>query len=110
MAETFNALELEKDNYDNFSYMKTFLNTCFQVVFTLFLSGPVKIFLDVKRGETSLQEMQDDLQDDRSWFHKKMGVDERAPIFPDREPQGPRRRNRQRSDSHEDDDDGSRHH
>ena len=57
-----------------------------QLVFVILATGPVKIFLDIKRGETSMKEIANDMNDERMWVHKTFGVDERAPIFPDREP------------------------
>ena len=52
-AESISAIEADKDPMDNISYVKTFLNTMLQVTTTLFCSGPVKVFCDIKRGETS---------------------------------------------------------
>ena len=45
-----------------------------------------------------MKEIADDMNDERMWVHKTFGVDERAPIFPDREPQRPRRRRREQDD------------
>ena len=71
-----------------------------QTVFVIFLTGPVKVWLDIKRGDTSISELQADLQDERSWLHKKMGVDERPGLFP--EDNRPRRRQRENATSAED--------
>ena len=68
---------METTPFDDFSYFKTFFNTVLQVIVVIFASGPVKVFLDVKRGETSMKEMMDDMNDDRMWIHKTFGVDER---------------------------------
>ena len=64
-----------------------------QTVFVIFLTGPVKVWLDVKRGHTSLAELQSDMEDERSWLHKKMGVDERPGLFP--ESNRPRKRQKE---------------
>ena len=71
-----------------------------QTVFVIFLTGPVKVWLDIKRGDTSISELQADLQDERSWLHKKLGVDERPGLFP--EDNRPRRRQRENATSAED--------
>ena len=69
--------------------VKTFLLTCFQTVLVIFLTGPIKVWLDVKRGKTSLVELRDNLQDSKSALHESLGVN-RGGVLP--ETDGPRRR------------------
>ena len=75
--------------------MTLFGKEAFSTVVVIFTTGPIKVFLDVKRGKTSISEMKDNYEDQRGWFHKQMGVDERPSLFPDsmRQGQNLRRRN-----------------
>ena len=61
-----------------------------QTVAIIFVTGPVKVWLDIKRGKTSIAELASEIEDDRGWLHKKMGVDERPGLLP--ESDRPRRR------------------
>ena len=63
---------------------------------TTFLTGPIKVWLDIKRGSTSLNELRDNLQDEKTWLHDELGL-RRSGVLPT---QGnnegrARRRNRQ---------------
>ena len=74
--------------------MLTLAATLAQSVVTIFVTGPIKVWLDIKRGKTSLNDLQTDFQDDKSWLHSKLGVDNRGNLFPNRDA-GPRRRQRE---------------
>ena len=45
-------------------------------VIIIFSTGPFKVWLDVKRGATSIREIADGYEDQRTWMHKTAGVDE----------------------------------
>ena len=72
----------------------TFALSWFQTVVIIFATGWIKVWLDVKRGATSVSEMESDLQDQRGWLHKKMGIDNRGGVLPNQNrPQRRRREN-----------------
>ena len=78
-------------------FFSTLMTTLLQTVVTIFVTGWIKVFLDIKRGATSIGELQAGFEDERTWMHKKLGVDNRAGLFP--ESQGPRRRQRENATS-----------
>ena len=74
----------------------TIAMTLFQSVVTIFGTGPIKVWLDIKRGQTSLSEISTDLQDDQGWLHKKLGVENRSGVLPSKNTSsGPRRRQKE---------------
>jgi len=40
----------------------------------IFMNGPLKIFLDIKEGKTSMKKIIEDYEDDRNLMHQKLGV------------------------------------
>ena len=74
--------------------MSNVIRELVQCIVTILTIGPVKVFLDVKRGETSLSDIQAEFQEEQYRFHQRLGVAERQGMFPDRD-QGPRRRRTQ---------------
>ena len=38
------------------------------------MNGPLKIFLDIKEGKTSMKKIIEDYEDDRNMMHQKLGV------------------------------------
>ena len=84
------------------SFIGTVLFTFFQTICVTFATGPIKVWLDVKGGKTSLKEMQDDYIDERTWLHKKMGADGRAGLLPNRNQSGPTRRQRENTSTSRD--------
>ncbi len=46
----------------------------FNTIVLIFMQGPLKIWLEVKEGKTSLKKMVDDYNDERNILHEKLGV------------------------------------
>ena len=67
------------------SFMSVFLRAAISTIIVIFATGPVKVWLDVKRGKTSVAEMRDNYEDQRGWLHTRMGVDNRPGLLPDRQ-------------------------
>ena len=74
------------------SFWSMLLREFISTIVLTFSTGPLKVWLDVKRGKTSLSEMRANYEDQRLWMHKNMGVDGRPGLFPDANP-NLRRRN-----------------
>ena len=56
----------------------------------IFTTGPIRVFLDTKIGNTSIEKLVEGYQEDRAQMHKKFGIDNQPnPLLP----QGLRRRN-----------------
>ena len=50
-------------------------------ILMVFLNGPLKVYLEVKEGKTSLKKMVEDYEDERTLAHKRFGV-KRADVLP----------------------------
>ena len=74
------------------SFWSMLLREFISTIVITFSTGPLKVWLDVKRGKTSLSEMRANYEDQRLFMHKSMGVDGRPGLFPDANP-NLRRRN-----------------
>ena len=74
------------------SFWSMLLREFISTIVITFSTGPLKVWLDVKRGKTSLSEMKANYEDQRLFMHKSMGVDGRPGLFPDANP-NLRRRN-----------------
>ena len=63
------------DSNEEKSFFGVFIRelfACFAVIFTF---GPIRVWLDIKRGSTSVRELQDGFEDRQTWMHKQMGID-----------------------------------
>ena len=68
-----------------YTNMGLFFIECIASVVLILTTGPFKVFLDVKRGATSIKEISDGYEDSRTWMHKQVGVDDG--ILPNRQPE-----------------------
>eukprot|EP00347_Sterkiella_histriomuscorum_P021817 403332661 len=81
----------------------TILPEILYTILFIFLNGPVKVFLEIKEGKTSVKKMMDDYEDERNLLHTKFGL-KRPDLLPTDDirsnaNQGPVRRNVQERDS-----------
>ena len=44
--------------------------------------GPIRVWLEIKEGTTSIKEIQDGFEDRQTWMHKQMGID--TNLLPDK--------------------------
>ena len=61
----------------------------------IFSSGPVKVWLDMQIGTTSIDKIVEDYEEKRSWASQQMGHDDRPDLLPKenkRKPTGPVKR------------------
>ena len=49
------------------------VQAAYTIVF-IFGNGPLKVFLDIKEGKTSIKKMMEDYEDERTQMHEKLGV------------------------------------
>ena len=82
-------------NLDTKTFMSIFFRAVVSTILVIFATGPVKVWLDVKRGKTSIEEMKENYEDQRGWLHSRLGADNRPGLFPESQRQGQnlRRRN-----------------
>ena len=66
------------------SFFGNFFVSLLQTFMLVFTTGPIKVWLDIKRGKTSINDLQADYQDNRGWLHKRLGVDQRGELLPER--------------------------
>ncbi|CDW71969.1 UNKNOWN [Stylonychia lemnae] len=51
----------------------TFVQEVLYTILFIFINGPLKIFLEIKEGKTSLKKMVEDYEDERNLLHEKLG-------------------------------------
>ena len=53
---------------------QNFLAECFYTIVFIFLNGPLKVWLEIKEGKTSLKKILEDYEDERNLVHDKFGL------------------------------------
>ena len=63
-----------------------FMSEVFASIVIIFTTGPIKVYLDVKRGATTIKELSDGYEESQDWLHKKLGAQEDTGILPTKRP------------------------
>ena len=50
-------------------FMTLLIREVVSTIVVIFTTGPIKVWLDIKRGKTSVQELQENYEDQRGWLH-----------------------------------------
>ena len=53
--------------------MNTFYDSWTTIVY-IFLNGPLKLYLEIKEGKTSVKKLVEEFEDERNIVHQRMGV------------------------------------
>ena len=70
------------------TFMTLIIREVLSTIAVIFTTGPIKVWLDIKRGKTSISELQENYEDQRGWLHSQLGADNRPGLFPDSMRQG----------------------
>ena len=58
------------------------LTECFYTIVFIFINGPLKVYLEIKEGKTSLSKIKEDYEDERTIMHSRLGVLKKPDILP----------------------------
>jgi hypothetical protein len=58
------------------------LTECFYTVAFIVINGPLKVYLEIKEGKTSIEKIKEDYEDERTLMHSRFGVTKKTGILP----------------------------
>lgn len=60
---------IESESEGRKAFLSMLIREVISTIFVIFSTGPIKVYLDVKRGKTSIEEMKDNYAEQRGWLH-----------------------------------------
>ena len=63
---TYGAYEHDQD----ISFLGEFFRELLTCIAVIFLFGPIRVWLDIKQGSTSLKDIQDGFEDRQTWLNR----------------------------------------
>ena len=71
------ALQLYTSTFALDTLLSASFFDCWLTILFIFMNGPLKVYLDIKEGKTSVKKLVEEYEDERSQVHERMGVKKR---------------------------------